>query len=130
MRLSNKYVFLISFFILISCNQQNEIERTLTCSKNEYWSYKDNLGVYGIYFQFHADGTYDKYNRYPDGFALFNNDTDVISVERNWHIQGDTLLKWDSMTYKIEKTSRSQIVLSQELKEHPKRIVTLTKIKD
>jgi hypothetical protein len=131
----NKILILV-FFLLASCSKKNELENIFTCDKNEYWSYKNNCGSYGIYFKFNSDGSHDKYLSKPidegKGFDLFNNDGDVISGPRTWSIKNDSIFVWDKGVYKIESYNENIIILTYyHYKEKNKKCsVALKKVLD
>jgi hypothetical protein len=131
----NKILILV-FFLLASCSKKNELENIFTCDKNEYWSYKNNCGSFGIYFKFNSDGSHDKYLSKPidegKGFDLFNNDGDVISGPRTWSIKNDSIFVWDKGVYKIESCNENIIILTYyHYKEKNKKCsVALKKVLD
>lgn len=106
---------IILLLACLSCSKKSEIEEQFVASKNDYWQYKNycsNNGR-GIYFQFKENGSYDKYLQYiNEGFSLFNNDGDLQSGPRTWSIKNDSIFLLDNGTYKIEKTSKNEILLS------------------
>ncbi len=121
-------LFLILSCLSISCSKKNQIERIFISSKSEYWRYSDKCGTHGIYFKFHKNGTYDKYNRFiDDGFTLFNDDGDIKSGPRNWSISNDSTFIWDKFEYKIKQCQPNSIVLTYK---NGKCEITLLKVID
>ena len=108
----NSLIIVTILCLQVSCSQKSKIEDTFINSKTDYWKYKDNCGSHGIYFKFYKDGTFDKFNRYLDGFALFNNDGDLVSGPRNWFLYNDSILAWGDAKYKVEFYSNDKIILS------------------
>jgi len=108
----------IIFFAIISifgCANQNEIEKIFFTQKNEYWVCYDQLQPYYVFFQFHKDGTTDKYLRnYKGEFELFNNDGDIIDNSRTWHVSKDSILTWGPYTYDVVSSNKNCIVLLYE----------------
>lgn len=103
------------FFLLclVSCSKEKEIDSIFITNKNEYWEYKNyHLKIHGIFFQFHKDGSYDKYLASNEGFDLFNNDGDVVSGPRTWSIKKDSIFIWNDDESKIEKITPEEIILS------------------
>lgn len=98
----------------VSCNRKNKIETIFIANKNEYWLYTeycyDNVGNF---YQFKEDGIYDRYLSYAkEGFRLFNNRRDLAYNSRTWSIKNDSILLFDRGSYKIEKISKNEILLS------------------
>ncbi len=101
--------------LLVSCTNKSKIESIFLAHKNEYWSHQDYcFNTAGNCFQFKEDGIYDIYLAFNDsvGFRLFNNDGDVINDSRTWSIKNDSTFVWDKGIFKIEKLSKSEILLS------------------
>ena len=110
----NSLIILVIICIQVSCSQKSKIENTFMNSKTDFWKYEDNCGSHGIYFKFYKNGTYDKFNKYLDGFALFNNDGDLLSAARHWSIDNDSTLAWDNANYKIQFYSNNKIILNYD----------------
>lgn len=129
-------ILTLAFFSLISCSKNREIENIFICNKNEYWSYKNNCGSYGIYFKFNEDKSLDKYLSKPTkegkGFDLFNNDGDLKSAPRSWSVKNDSIFVWDKSEYKIQSYNENTIILTYyHFKEKNKKCaVTLKKVLD
>lgn len=100
--------------ISVSCNKKNKIESIFIANKNEYWAYKDYCyDNSGNYYQFKEDGIYDCYLGYAkEGFRLFNNDGDIVNDSRTWSVKNDSTFVWYRGSYKIEKISKKEILLS------------------
>lgn len=125
-KLTNKLVILLAFF-LFSCDKKNELETVFIAKKNEYWDYKNNCGNHGVYFKFHKDGSYDKYNKYiNEGFELFNNDGDLISGKRVWNIKNDSIFCWDNEEYIIKSYDTKKIILTYSHNKEKGRICSIT----
>jgi len=109
----NKITVMLLLILAVSCSDKNETESIFITNKNEYWQY-DNYcnNTCCIYFQFHENGSHDKYLRSYVGFDLFNNDGDLESGPRTWSIKTDSIFVWDKEEYKIEKISNKEILLS------------------
>jgi hypothetical protein len=110
----NKIIILLLILLCISCSTKTKTELLFIADKNAYWQCKNYCYPEGggTYFQFKEIGTYDVYLRTEVGFGLFNNDGDLQSGPRTWSIKNDLVLLWDRGTYKIEKITNKQIILS------------------
>ncbi len=108
-----KIKILILLLLCISCSKKSEIESLFIANKNEYWGYKNYCNNNkGVYFQFRENWIYDKYIRTYNGFGLFNNDGDLLSGPRTWSIKNDSVFLLDKGSYKIEKITNREILLS------------------
>ena len=117
--------------VLLSCTKKEKLEEQFIANKNEYWAYKDYCyDSAGNYYQFREDGVYDCYLGYAkEGFRLFNNDGDLVNESRTWSIKNDSTFVFDEWSYRIEKISKNEILLSyyhHEIKDK-KCYVRLTK---
>lgn len=99
--------------VSVSCNKKNKIESIFIASKNEYWECVNYCYDSKTYFQFKDNENYDAYLLYAkEGFKLFNNDRDIVNHSRTWGIKNDSTFIWDNGSYKIEKISKNEILLS------------------
>lgn len=110
----NKIIIILLLLCCISCSDNDKIKSLFVANKNEYWAYKDYCyDNSGNYYQFKEDGIYDRYLGYAkEGFRLFNNDGDLVEDSRTWSIKNDSTFVWDRGSYKIEKISKNEILLS------------------
>lgn len=129
----NKIILILFLIATVSCSKKNEIESLLVTNKDEYWEYQNycfNNGL--LYFQFNENAKYDKYLRMNEGFKLFNKDGDLRNDSRTWSVKNDSTLVWNQWNYKIEKTSKDEILLSyyhHEIKDK-KCYIRLSKLVD
>lgn len=109
----NKIIIILLLLCCISCSDNDKIKSVFVANKNEYWECMNYCHDSRTYFQFKDNGTYDAYLLYAkEGFHLFNDDGDLISVSRTWSIKNDSTFVWDKWNYKIEKMSKNEILLS------------------
>ncbi len=101
------YIFIIVITFL-SCSKTNSIEDTFVTGQNEYWTYYSQGQSGYMYFKFHKDKTYDKYER---DLSLFNNDGDLISGNRNWSVSKDSIFTWGAHKYDLISCNEKAIVI-------------------
>lgn len=123
----------ITIIIIISCSNNN-FEKNIICTDNEYWKYIDDCyKPKGLYFKFKKDYTCDRYLSKPinegKGFYLFNKDGDIEFEDNSWGVKNDSTFLWGD-GYKIESFKKDTVILSFKYLKNKKCNVTLVKVYD
>jgi len=81
-------------------------------TKSDHWATYDQQQDSYLYFQFHSDGTFDRYLRnYKGEFELFNKDGDLMHSTAPWSAAKDSILTWGPYTYDIVNCNENTVVL-------------------
>src|SRR5690606_25699016 len=82
-------LLIVIAIFFVSCNKHTTIEDVFITKKDEYWTYYGDSGY--IFFQFHNNGTYDKFE---NDLLLFNSHDDIVEDDRQWSVSNDSILTW------------------------------------
>jgi hypothetical protein len=104
-----KNIILIFVVVTVqSCSDKRNLKEVFITDKNEYWTYYSQRQNGYLYFQFHENGTYDKFER---NLTLLNNEGDLVNEVREWSISNDSILNWDGEKYDLISGNEKAIVV-------------------